>query len=83
MVNLYNYHSCMFLYIFILIIHGLIHGFSPIHGFNPIHAISIVHTSGVHQTTVIGTCQTVYINARVVPDRFISYLSDKTLLLAF
>ena len=43
----------------------------------------IVHISGVPRTNVLGIRQTVYIDTRVIPDRYIYDLSDGTLLLAF
>ena len=43
----------------------------------------VVHISGVPRTNVLGIRQTVYIDTRVIPDRYIYDLSDGTLLLAF
>ena len=43
----------------------------------------VVHISDVPQTNVLGTCQTVYIDTMVIPDRLIWYLSNKILLLVF
>ena len=41
------------------------------------------HISGVPRTNVLGIRQTVYIDTRVIPDRYIYDLSDGILLLAF